>query len=340
MVHRHSSFMLHVPASMIQLSWSMGAIVGVHGAGTDLHVNRKLPPEIVALLQCQQKTFVGNRVQGDLTRLGNFYGVQLGRANGGPRPTNIRDSSYAANNLDAGAWSKQEKLEKLAAHFLKKRLRKGENSQRMSLWNQVPLSAEQVTYAAVDAAVSLRLDEAIVKQTAQSQRVLAGVFQIGDPVSLMAGGNVQIVATGIVVQARPEHAERPDIVSVRVRKCDLHAPGALVPYLGVSSVLDCLRGEQTIGEQFEGPNSCDEAYVAWRRTDLRSNATDQEVGDAAGVDGGPSPLCSSLPPPSGTCTPLPPVFVTAPSLSPMYPTAPMSPLCTPVPHVYPSASLP
>ena len=285
-------------------------------------MNRKLRPEIVALLQCQQKTFVGNAVQGDLTRLGNFYGERLGRSNGGPRPTNIRDSSHAANKLDPGTWSNQEKLEKLTAHFLKKGLNKGPTSAQMSVWNQVALTADQVKYAAVDAAVSLRLDEAIAKQTAQSQRVQAGVFQNGDRVSLLASGNSQCVATGIVVQARPEHAQRPDIVSVLVRECDVHAPGALMPDLGVSSVLDCLGGGQTIGGLFEGPNSsCDTAYVAWRRTDLRNSSTNSEDGDVAGLDGGP--------PPSPLCAPL-------------YPTAPCvphCPMCTPLPHVYPSAPL-
>ena len=284
-------------------------------------MNRKLRPEIVALLQCQQKTFVGNAVQGDLTRLGNFYGERLGRSNGGPRPTNIRDSSHAANKLDPGTWSNQEKLEKLTAHFLKKGLNKGPTSAQMSVWNQVALTADQVKYAAVDAAVSLRLDEAIAKQTAQSQRVQAGVFQNGDRVSLLASGNSQCVATGIVVQARPEHAQRPDIVSVLVRECDVHAPGALMPDLGVSSVLDCLGGGQTIGGLFEGPNSCDTAHVAWRRTDLRNSSTNSEDGDVAGLDGGP--------PPSPLCAPL-------------YPTAPCvphCPMCTPLPHVYPSAPL-
>ena len=42
------------------------------------------------------------------------------------------------------------------------------------------------------------------------------------------------MATGIVVEARPEHAQRPDIVSVLVRECDVHAPGVLMPHLGDS----------------------------------------------------------------------------------------------------------
>jgi ribonuclease D len=50
---------------------------------------------------------------------------------------------------------------------LKKRLNKGPTSAQMSVWNQVALTADQVKYAAVDAAVSLRLDEAIAKQTAR-----------------------------------------------------------------------------------------------------------------------------------------------------------------------------
>lgn len=115
---------------------------------------RTLPGSLLALLQSPDKTFVGNNIQADLTRLGNCFDANLGRAKQDVRPSNIEDLSHLAHALDPVKWpTRSSKLTLLATEYL--HLQKPEE-ERCSAWDSLRLSPDQLKYAAIDVALHFR----------------------------------------------------------------------------------------------------------------------------------------------------------------------------------------
>ena len=217
--------------------------------------SRVLPPPLLMLLQSDAKVFVGNRVQGDLTRMGNHFNVDLGRAQSNTRPTNIRDTSWSAYGIDPARWRKSEKLSELAAHFLKMEVPK-EDTTRKSIWNKPILDEQQKLYAAIDVAVGLRLDEILIKKAARLQRCVEGGFVVGDRVSLLTSCRTVLVGLGSVTAL---HALYPHCLTVSLRKEDVLVLSATLPWMQDGKTLEMMFNEE----------DCDVVRVLWPRVDVR-----------------------------------------------------------------------
>ena len=132
--------------------------------------SQSIPPHLLTLLQSSEKLFFGNNIQGDLTRLGNKYNCDLGRAQKKSPPVNIYDCSKAANKINPSKFpKKQTKLDQLCKHFLNLNVEKGVTTARLGEWGNYPWTFEQIKYAAIDAVVSLQLG--LVLQKAETKKI-------------------------------------------------------------------------------------------------------------------------------------------------------------------------
>ena len=235
--------------------------------------NRSLPRGLLQLLQSEQKIFVGNNIQGDLTRLGNHHDCDLGFAKSRLRPANIMDTSAMATELkpEDARYRRQDgrrmgtiKLELLVADFLNLQLEKGANSARVSTWDSTKWSNEQKMYAAIDVAASLALYTKLAQHLDVVGRGLALGFKPGDNVSLLLSGHTACAANGVVTETCPEHeAHGPQMLSVVVHINDICAPGALC--LGTSGG----SGMMSMGDVVAESPDKTRFIFAWKRIDVR-----------------------------------------------------------------------
>lgn len=114
-----------------------------------------IPDALTSVLEDASIPKVGVAIQQDLTKLRRDYGVAA---------TGALELSRLAWHVDAARWHGRKRvlisLRDLCMAYLSKDLAKGPT--RISTWTRVPLTSEQVEYAASDAYVSLELAHAML----------------------------------------------------------------------------------------------------------------------------------------------------------------------------------
>ncbi|KAK9759136.1 3prime-5prime exonuclease [Popillia japonica] len=111
---------------------------------------KNLPKSLTELLAYEKVRLTGVNIKNDIRKLSrDFSGIDVEKV-----ITNCIDVGILANNIhNPGArWS----MERLVNHFFDLRINKNKKV-RQSKWHIMPLSQEQLTYAAIDAYASLKL---------------------------------------------------------------------------------------------------------------------------------------------------------------------------------------
>ena len=247
---------------------------------------RTLPGSLLALLQSNDKLFVGNNIQADLTRLGNCFDCNLGKAKHDVRPSNIDDLSHLAHALDPVKWpTRSSKLGSLVPEYLK--LQKPEE-ERCSAWDSLRLSPDQIKYAAIDVALHFRLHQTLKRLLLQASQTAIGFLPIGTMVELLVSSHVTPVGRGKVAE-RPtsfpvQHlAPSPHIVFVDCKLKDISALGALAPTqqtLTLVQLLSSVLEPSVFADMASYPDQV--VCIPWPRVDIHivhSDSHDDEHDD-------------------------------------------------------------
>ena len=89
-------------------------------------------------------------------------------------------------------------MRELTATFLGLDVEKGDATPQMSQWEASDLTAAQLQYTALDAAISLALHQVMWELVLKKRRRTARDFVSGDTVKLFVTGHTAIAARGVV----------------------------------------------------------------------------------------------------------------------------------------------
>ncbi|KAJ7448443.1 hypothetical protein B0H11DRAFT_1744154, partial [Mycena galericulata] len=183
------------------------------------HFNGKLPASLISFLSTGQIIKAGRAVKQDLVRLAKE--TNSGPFHGGVDIARLAKDARVITDARMG-------LGDLCARILTKKLDKNQDIRVSTNWNNKVLSAEQVTYAALDALASLYIYNRLVKTQ------LPGRISINDlPGTLVSVQNTdgQLIAQGSISVVTTPIPGAPQVTKTRVRVTvsDVLVPAALVP---------------------------------------------------------------------------------------------------------------